>query len=171
MHSFNAYLSYLNYLMLWYKLYAIILLFRIVMIFFLLLCIDMFTVHMDPNVVGSSPGTGTHKKISSFLAHLSKAQVSYCHSDPSVVRPSSSSSVRPSGVNFLHFRLLLQNRLKDFDETWYTWCTQGPLQKLCSRSRSLLGWIQGGPKVSNRVPLFKNLLLWNRCMYLKTNCI
>ena len=34
----------------------------------------------------------------SFLAHLSrKAQVSYCHSAPSVVRPS---SVRPSGVNF-----------------------------------------------------------------------
>ena len=43
-----------------------------------------------------------------------KARVSYCHSAPSVVRP----SVRPSGVNFSHFRLLLQNRLIDFDETW-----------------------------------------------------
>ena len=30
----------------------------------------------------------------------------------------------------LHFRLLLQNRLMDFDETWYGWSTQGPLQVL-----------------------------------------
>ena len=26
----------------------------------------------------------------------------------------------------LHFQLLLQNRLMDFDETWYRWSTQGP---------------------------------------------
>ena len=32
------------------------------------------------------PAPAPIKKISSFLAHLSKAQVSYCHSDPSVVR-------------------------------------------------------------------------------------
>ena len=30
----------------------------------------------------------------------------------------------------LHFQLLLQNRLMDFDETWYGWSTQGPLQVL-----------------------------------------
>ena len=50
-----------------------------------------------------------------------KAQVSYCHSAPSVVRPSVrlSSVVRPSSVCKLsHFQLLLQNRLMDFDETW-----------------------------------------------------
>ena len=43
-------------------------------------------------------------------------------------------SVRPSVVrrplDYLHFRLLLQNRLMDFDETWYGWSTQGPLQVL-----------------------------------------
>ena len=49
-----------------------------------------------------------------FSSPEPKARVSYCHSAPSVVRP----SVRPSGVNFSHFRLLLQNRLIDFDETW-----------------------------------------------------
>ena len=52
-----------------------------------------------------------------FLAHLSRRlewAIVIAHR-PSSVRPS---SVRPSGVNFSHFRLLLQNRLMDFDETW-----------------------------------------------------
>ena len=40
---------------------------------------------------------------------------------PSVVR-------RP--LDYLDFRLLLQNRLMDFDETWYGKSTQGPLQVL-----------------------------------------
>ena len=48
-----------------------------------------------------------------FSSPEPKAQVSYCHSTPSVVRRRR----RPS-VNFSHFRLLLQNRLMDFDETW-----------------------------------------------------
>ena len=44
--------------------------------FFLLLCIDMFTVHMDPKVVSSSPGTGIQKKkiffiFSHFVSFLS----------------------------------------------------------------------------------------------------
>ena len=39
---------------------------------------------------------------------------------PSVVRP----------LDYLNFQLLLQNRLMDFDETWYGWSTQGPLQVL-----------------------------------------
>ena len=39
---------------------------------------------------------------------------------PSVRRP----------LDNLHFQLLLQNRLIDFDETWYGWSTQGPLQVL-----------------------------------------
>ena len=42
-------------------------------------------------------------------------------------------SVRPSArrpLDYLHFPLLLQNRLMDFDETWYGWSTQGPLQVL-----------------------------------------
>ena len=47
-----------------------------------------------------------------FSSPEPKARVSYCHSAPSVVRPS---VVR----KLSHFRLLLQNRLMDFDETWY----------------------------------------------------
>ena len=52
-----------------------------------------------------------------FSSPEPKAQVSYCHSAPSVVRPS---SVCPSVVvrKLSHFQLLLQNRLMDFDETW-----------------------------------------------------
>ena len=55
------------------------------------------------------------RDFSVFSSPEPKARVSYCHSAPSVVRPS---SVRPSDVNFSHFWLLLQNRLIDFDETW-----------------------------------------------------
>ena len=62
-----------------------------------------------------------------FSSPESKAQVSYCHSASSV-RPSSSSSVVRRKLS--HFRLLLQNRLMDFDETWYVWSTHGPLQVL-----------------------------------------
>ena len=44
-----------------------------------------------------------------FSSPEPKAQVTYCHRAPSVVRPSV--VVRPSSsVNFSHFRLLLQNR-------------------------------------------------------------
>ena len=56
-----------------------------------------------------------------FSSPEPKAQVSYCHRAPSVVRPSvrRRPSVRPSSVRKLsHFQLLLQNRLMDFDETW-----------------------------------------------------
>ena len=50
-----------------------------------------------------------------------KAPVTYCDHALSGVR-------RP--LDYLHFRLLLQNHLMDFDETWYGWSTQGPLQVL-----------------------------------------
>ena len=53
-----------------------------------------------------------------FRAQEPKAPVTYCDHALSGVRPS---SVRPSVVrrplDYLHFRLLLQNRLMDFDET------------------------------------------------------
>ena len=52
--------------------------------------------------------------------------MTYCDHALSGVCP----SVHPSSVRLLHFRLLLQNRLMDFDETWYGWSTQGPLQVL-----------------------------------------
>ena len=55
-----------------------------------------------------------------FRAQEPKAPVTYCDHALSVVCP----------LDNLHFQLLLQNRLIDFDETWYGWSTQGPLQVL-----------------------------------------
>ena len=53
---------------------------------------------------------------------------------PIVITRCPASVVRLSSVcrplDNLHFQLLLQNRLIDFDETWYGWSTQGPLQVL-----------------------------------------
>ena len=64
-----------------------------------------------------------------FRAQEPKAPVTYCDHALSVVcRPSVRPSVRP--LDYLHFQLLLHNRLMDFDETWYRWSTQGPLQVL-----------------------------------------
>ena len=98
-----------------------------------------------------------------FSSPEPKARVSYCHSAPSVVRPSVVVVVvvRPSGVNFSHFRLLLQNCLMDFDETWYAWSTHGPLQVLLFfgqiRPRGGSRW--RGKNRSQGVPFFKKLLL------------
>ena len=82
----------------------------------------------DLGVMSSSPARDTF-----FRAQEPKAPVTYCdHALSGVCRPSSvvrlSSVCRP--LDYLHFRLLLQNRLMDFDETWYGWSTQGPLQVL-----------------------------------------
>ena len=60
-----------------------------------------------------------------FLAHRSRRlewAIVIAHRPSSVRR-------RPS-VNFSHFRLLLQNRWMDFDETWLRWSTHGPFQVL-----------------------------------------
>ena len=54
-----------------------------------------------------------------------KAPVTYCDHMLSVV----CLSLRRLLDN-LHFQLLLENRLMNFDETWYGWSTQGPLQVL-----------------------------------------
>ena len=64
-----------------------------------------------------------------FRAQEPKAPVTYCDHALSVVRP----SVCP--LDNLHFQLILQNRLMDFDETWYGGCTQGPLQVLLFSAR------------------------------------
>ena len=58
-----------------------------------------------------------------FRAQEPKAPVTYCdHALSGVCRPSSVvrlSSVVRRPLDYLHFRLLLQNPLMDFDETWY----------------------------------------------------
>ena len=72
-----------------------------------------------------------------FSSPEPKAQVSYCHSAPSGVRPSvrRPSGVRPS-VNFSHFRLLLWNCWTEFNETWQEARSQRPLPSLCFSGRS-----------------------------------
>ena len=57
----------------------------------------------------------------SFLGHRSQ-RLQW----PIVITRCPSSVCRP--LDNLHFQLLLQNRLMDFDETWYGWSTQSPLQ-------------------------------------------
>ena len=72
-----------------------------------------------------------------FSSPEPKARVSYCHSAPSVVRPSVHPSVRrPSGVNFSHFRLLLWNRWTEFNATCQEARSQCPLPSLCFSGRS-----------------------------------
>ena len=82
---------------------------------------------------------------------------------PSVVR-------RP--LNYLHFRLLLQNHLMDFDETWYGWSTQGPLQVLLTFGQIRRGADPGrGKNRSRGVPFFKKLLLQSGRLQQQTECI
>ena len=74
-----------------------------------------------------------------FLVHLSRRLlrctivITRC---PSSIRPSVCLSVRPSVVNFSHFRLLLWNHWTEFNETWQEARTQHPLPSLCFLGRS-----------------------------------
>ena len=90
--------------------------------------------------------------MTSFIrAQEPKAPVTYCDHALSVVR-------RP--LDYLHFQLLLQNRLIDFDETWYGWSTQGPLQVLLFFGQIRPGADPGrGKNRSRGVPFFRKLLL------------
>ena len=113
-----------------------------------------------------------------FRAQEPKAPVTYCdHALSGVCRPSSVvrlssrlSSGRP--LDYLHFRLLLQNRLMDFDETWYEWSTQGPLQVLLFFGQIRPGVDPGrGKNRSRGVPFFKKLLLQTGRLQQQTKCI
>ena len=59
----------------------------------------------------------------------------------------------------------------DFDETWYGWSTQGPLQVLLFSARSVEGRIQGGAKIGHGGPFFKKLLLQSGRLQQQTECI
>ena len=75
-------------------------------------------------------------------------------------------------LNYLHFRLLLQNRLMDFDETWYGWSTQGPLQVLLFFGQIRPGADPGrGKNRSRGVPFFRKLLLQTGRLQQQTECI
>ena len=107
-----------------------------------------------------------------FLGHRSR--IVYCVLWSRVVRRQS--SVRLSSVSRpldnLHFQLLLQNRLMDFDETWYGWSTQGPLQVLlCYGQIPLEADPRRGKYRSQGVSFFKELLLQTRMLQQQTECI
>ena len=111
-----------------------------------------------------------------FRAQEPKAPVTYFdHALSGVCRPSSvcRPSVRLSSVcrplDYLHFQLLLQNRLMDFDETWYGWSTQGPLQVLLFFGP----WADPGrgQNRSRGVPFLKKLLLHTRRLQQQTEWI
>ena len=72
----------------------------------------------------------THNMHAFFSSPEPKAQVSYCHSALSVVRPS---VVRLSSVvrKLSHFWLLLWNRWTEFNETWQEARSQCSLPSLC----------------------------------------
>ena len=63
-----------------------------------------------------------------FSAPEPKAQVHYCDHALSVVRP--------SVVNFSHYRLLLWNHWTEFNKTWQEARSQRPLSSLCFSGRS-----------------------------------
>ena len=116
------------------------------------------------NIPTERATTSQHSMVSIFSSPEPKARVSYCHSAPSVVRP--------SGVKFSHFRLLLQNRLMNFDETWYAWSTHGPLQVLLFFGQIRPGADPGrGRNRSRGVPFFKKLLLQTGRLPRQTECI
>ena len=87
-----------------------------------------------------------------FRAQEPKAPVTYCdHGLSGVCRPS---SVRRPLDN-LHFQLLLQNPLMDFDETWYGWSTQGPLHVLLFFGQIRSGADPGRGKIGHWGPLLQ----------------
>ena len=55
----------------------------------------------------------------------------------------------------LYFRLLLQNCLMDFDETWYGWSSQAPLQVLLFFSQIRPGVDQRRAKVGHGGPILQ----------------
>ena len=104
-----------------------------------------------------------------FRAQEPKAPVTYCdHALSGVRRP----SVVRRPLDYLHFRLLLHNCFMDFDETWYGWSTQGPLQVLLFFGQIRPGADPGrGKNRSRGVPFFKKLLLQTRRLQQQTECI
>ena len=93
-----------------------------------------------------------------FSSPEPKAQVSYCHSAPSIVRPSvvrrRPSVVRPS-VNFHIFNFFSRT-------AWWILMKLGrdevlmvPYKCCCFSYRSAQGWIQGGAKIGHGGPLLQ----------------
>ena len=73
--------------------------------------------------------------IHSFLAHLAKGHVSFCHHVSSVVSPWSSSV-----VSFSHFNLLLRNHWVNLDQIWWNGPWMAPFQNCVRWSRLPFIW-------------------------------
>ena len=80
---------------------------------------------------------------------------------PSVRRP----------LDYLHFQLLLQNRLMDFDETWHAWSTLGPVQVLLFFGQIRPGADPGWGRNMSGVPFSKELLLQTGRRQQQNECI
>ena len=112
-----------------------------------------------------------------FLGHRSQRlqwPIVITRCPASVVRRLSSVVRRLSSVcrplDYLHFQLL-QNRLMDFDETWYGWSTQGPLQVLLFFGQIRPGADPGrGKNRSRGVPFIRKLLLQTGRLQQQTEC-
>ena len=83
----------------------------------------IFKVQVGVLTKGETITRVNSKRFFFFSAPEPKAQVHYC--DHAL------SSVRPSVVNFSHFRLLLWNRWTEFNQTWQEARSQRPLPSLC----------------------------------------
>ena len=100
------------------------------------LCLNGLAPNAIDIISGSLTCPSKHRhRANLFSSPEPKAQVSYCHSAPSVVHPS---VVRPSSSvrKLSHFRLLLWNRWTEFKETWQEARSQCPLPSLCFSGRS-----------------------------------
>ena len=95
-----------------------------------------------------------------FSSPEAKAQVSYCHRAPSVVRrPSVHPSVHPS-VNFHIFNFFSRTSEWILMKLGRDEVLMVPNKCCCFSARSAMGRIQGGaPNRSQGIPFFKKLLL------------
>ena len=86
-----------------------------------------------------------------FSSPEPKAQVSCCHSEPSVVRP----SVRRPSVNFHIFNFFSRTAGWILMKIGRDKILMVPYKCCCFSVRSAQGWIQGGAKIGHRVPFLQ----------------
>ena len=120
----------------------------------------MISKHVGRSVVT----LGSSKIFDAFLGHRSQ-RLQW----PIVITRRPASVRRP--LDYLQFQLFLQNHLLDFEETWYGWSTQSPLQVLLFFGQIRPGRIQGGAKLGLGVPFFNELLLQTGRLQQQTECI
>ena len=81
---------------------------------------DEILVSYDSLLFAETIRFDKYSRANSFLAHLAKGHVSFCHHLASVVRRKLS-----------HFNLLLRNHWANCNQTLVEWSLDGPLPKMC----------------------------------------